>query len=115
MENAPKPTNLPAEDFFKFDIRVGTITQAEPVKKSKLLNLQVSFGPEIGTRTILAGIAEAFNPESLPGLQVVAVLNLAPREMKGIMSHGMLLAGHSATGQLILVNPNGIAEGGEVG
>lgn len=115
MSNEPKPTNLPAEDFFKFDIRVGTITQAEAVKKSKLLNLQVSFGSEIGTRTILAGIAEAFSPETIVGLQVVAVLNLAPREMKGIMSNGMLLAGRSATGQLVLVNPNGIAEGGEVG
>lgn len=115
MDSTPKPTNLSADDFFKFDIRVGTITQAEPVKKSKLLNLQVSFGSEIGSRTILAGIAEAYNPEGLIGLQIVAVLNLAPREMKGIMSHGMLLAGRSATGQLILVNPNGIAEGEEVG
>ena len=115
MDNTPKPTDLSAEDFFKFDIRVGTITQAEGIKKSKLLNLQVSFGPEIGTRTILAGIAEAYAPETIVGLQIVAVLNLAPREMKGIMSHGMLLAGRSATGQLVLVNPNGIAEGGEVG
>jgi methionyl-tRNA synthetase len=115
MNTEPKPTALPAADFFKFDLRVGTITQAESVKKSKLLNLKVFFGAEIGERTILAGIAEAFNPESLIGLQVVAVLNLEPREMKGIMSHGMLLAGRSATGQLILVNPNGIAEGAEVG
>lgn len=111
----PKPENLSADDFFKFDIRVGTVTQAESIKKSKLLNLQVSFGPVIGTRTILAGIAEAYNPEALIGLQVVAVLNLAPREMKGIMSHGMLLAGRSATGQVVLVNPAGIAEGEEVG
>jgi methionyl-tRNA synthetase len=115
METTPKPTNLPADDFFKFDIRVGTITQAEAIKKSKLLNLKVSFGAEIGERTILAGIAEAYNPEGLIGLQIVAVLNLAPREMKGIMSHGMLLAGRNATGQLVLVSPNGIAEGGEVG
>lgn len=110
-----KPPNLPADDFFKFDIRVGTVTAAEAVKKSKLLNLQVSFGPEVGTRTILAGISEAYSPDTMVGLQVVAVLNLAPREMKGIVSHGMLLAGRSSTGQLILVNPNGIAEGGEIG
>lgn len=115
MDTMPKPTNLSAEDFFKLDIRAGTITQAEAVKKSKLLNLQVSFGPEIGTRTILAGISEAYSPDTIVGLQVVAVLNLAPREMKGIVSNGMLLAGRSATGQLILVSPNGIAEGGEIG
>ena len=115
METQPKPQNLSIDDFAKLDIRVGTITQAESVKKSKLLNLQVSFGPEIGTRTILASISEAYSPETIIGLEVVAVLNLAPREMKGIMSNGMLLAGRSSTGQLILVNPNGIAEGGEVG
>lgn len=113
--DTPKPQNLAYDDFGKLDIRVGTITQAEAVKKSKLLHLQVSFGPEIGTRTILAGISEAYSPETVVGLQVVAVLNLAPREMKGIVSNGMLLAGRSTTGQLILVAPNGIAEGGEVG
>lgn len=115
METAPKPSNIPAEDFFKFDIRAGFITHAEPVLKSKLLNLKVFFGPEIGEKIILAGIAKDFTPESLLGVQVVAVLNLEPREMKGIMSYGMLLAGRSATGQLVLVSPNGIAEGGEVG
>jgi methionyl-tRNA synthetase len=113
--DTPKPQNLAYDDFAKLDIRVGTVTQAEPVKKSKLLRLQVSFGPETGERTILAGISEAYSPETILGLQVVAVLNLAPREMKGIVSNGMLLAGRSSTGQLILLNPNGIAEGGEVG
>lgn len=125
MDTTPKPDDLPAadlpiddlsaDDFFKFDIRVGTITQAEAVPKSKkLLNMKVSFG-EAGVRTILAGIAEAYSPDTIVGLQVVAVLNLAPRAMMGIESHGMLLAGRSSTGQLILVSPNGIAEGGEVG
>jgi methionyl-tRNA synthetase len=107
---------ISAEDFFKADIRAGTITSAEAVPKSKkLLKMSVSFGPEIGTRTILAGIAEAYNPEGIVGLQVVAVVNLPPRAMMGIESHGMLLAGRSATGQLILVSPNGIAEGQQIG
>lgn len=110
-----KPQNLSIEDFAKLDIRVGTITKAEAVKKSKLLHLEVFFGAEVGTRTVAAGIAEAYNPDGIIGLQVVAVLNLAPREMKGITSTAMLLAGRSATGQLVLLNPNGIAEGGEVG
>ncbi len=104
------------DDFIKADIRVGTITQAEAVPKSKkLLKLSVSFGAEIGTRTILAGIAEAYNPDGIVGLQIVAVVNIPPRAMMGTESHGMLLAGRSVTGQLILVSPNGIAEGERIG
>jgi len=103
------------DDFVKVDIRAGSITEAAPVPKSKLLNLKVYFGPEIGTRTVLAGISEAYSPETIVGLQVVAVVNLPPREMKGIVSEAMLLAGRSSTGQLILVNPNGIADGDRIG
>ena len=104
------------EDFVKVDMRVGTITQAESVPKSKkLLKLSVFFGAELGTRTILAGIAEAYNAEAIVGLQIVAVTNLPPREMMGIESNGMLLAGWSATGQLTLVSPNGIADGQRIG
>lgn len=104
------------DDFIKADMRVGTITSAEAVPKSKkLLKLSVSFGPEIGARTILAGIAEAYNPEGIVGLQIVAVVNLPPRAMMGIESHGMLLAGRSVTGQIVLVSPNGIAEGERIG
>ena|SRR5579885_1448271 len=88
------------EDFLKLDIRVGQITSAEPVPKSKkLLKLQVDFGTEIGVRTILAGIAgpdpvgKAENL-TLAKPKVLAVVNLAPRMMMGIESHGMLLASH---------------------
>lgn len=104
------------DDFIKADMRVGTITSAESVPKSKkLLKLSVSFGAEIGTRTILAGIAEGYTPEEVTGTQIVAVVNLPPRAMMGIESHGMLLAGRSDKGQLILVSPNGIAEGERIG
>jgi methionine--tRNA ligase beta chain len=103
------------DEFIKADIRVGTIATAEPIPRSKMLKLTVSFGAELGTRTVLAGIAEAYNAEALPGLQIVAVVNLPPREMKGITSEAMLLAGRSTTGQLILVSPNGIAEGERIG
>lgn len=93
------------DDFMKLDIRVGTINQAEVVPKSKkLLKLQVSFGSEIGVRTILAGIAQAkaygevvdgvWKDSCLVGTRILAVINLAPRSMMGIESHGMLLAGH---------------------
>lgn len=106
---------ITAEDFFKADMRVGTITSAEAIPNSKkLLKLTVSFGTEIGSRTILAGIAKDYNPTGIVGVQVVAVVNLPPRAMMGIESHGMVLAGKSSTGQVTLVSPNGIAEGGRI-
>src|SRR5574338_1159308 len=85
-------------DFEKVDIRVGQITLAEVVPKSKMLKLQVDLGTEIGTRTILASIAGP-DPEisatrySLEKPKVLVVVNFAPRTMKGIVSEGMLLAG----------------------
>ena len=104
------------DDFLKLDLRVGTVTKAEPIPKSKkLLRLEVFFGSEVGTRVILAGVAETFSPEMMLGNQVTAVLNLAPRTMMGMESHGMLLAGHSATGKLSLVCCPGVVDGGEVG
>jgi methionyl-tRNA synthetase len=110
-----KPKDLAYEEFSKLDIRVGTVVSAEAVPKSKkLIKMEVSFS-DTETRTILAGIAEAYNPETLKDLQVVAVLNLAPRSMMGIESHGMLLAGRNELGQLRLLSPNGIAKGGEIG
>jgi methionyl-tRNA synthetase len=102
------------DDFGKIDLRVGTITSAESVPKSKLLKLSVSFGDEVGSRTILAGIAKDFAPEALLGTQVLAVLNLPPREMKGIMSDGMLLAAHTADGKLVLASCPGAPNGAQL-
>lgn len=83
------------EDFTKVNLRVGVVNAAERVPKSdKLLKLEVTFG-ESGTRVILAGVGKQFTPEEMVGKHVVAVLNLAPRKMMGIESHGMLLAAHS--------------------
>jgi len=104
------------DDFVKLDIRTGTVTKAELITKSKkLLRLEVFFGEVVGTRVILAGVAESFEPAMILGNQVVAVLNLAPRTMMGMESHGMLLAGHSATGKLSLVCCPGVPDGGDVG
>lgn len=108
------------EDFLKLDLRVGTITSAELVPKSKkLVKLEVSFGTE--TRTILAGIASMVpflldaKVENFAGRQVVAVLNLAPREMMGVMSHGMLLAAHGADDRLSLASCPGAPDGADLG
>lgn len=91
------------EDFAKIDLRSGTITKAERVPKSKkLLQLEVYFG-ELGHRTILAGIGESYDPATIIGIRVTAVLNLAPRKMMGLESHGMLLAAVQTNGKLALV------------
>jgi methionyl-tRNA synthetase len=116
MELHPeKPKNLAYDDFAKLDIRVGTIIAAEAIPKSKLLKLRVSFG-DSGERTVLAGIGKHFKAEEIVGTNIVAVLNLAPREMKGIVSEAMLLAASNQDGsQLHLVQCPGSTEGREVG
>lgn len=103
------------DDFVKCEIRSGTITKAARVPKSdKLLQLEVYFG-EIGSRVILAGIGKDYDPESILGSQVVAVLNLAPRKLMGVESHGMLLAAHREDGKVTLVQCPGVPDGAEIG
>jgi methionyl-tRNA synthetase len=111
-----KPTNLQYQDFAKLDIRVGTIQRAEPIPKAKkLLKLEVFFGEVVGLRTIVAGLAGSYDPTLMGGIQVVAVLNLAPRVMMGIQSDGMVLATHHE-GQVRLIVPSAenISDGSEV-
>jgi methionyl-tRNA synthetase len=80
------------DDFAKIDLRVAQITLAERIPKAdKLLRLEVDLGP-LGTRQILSGIAEFYTPEELLGRRIVVIANLAPRKMRGLESHGMLLA-----------------------
>ena len=80
------------DDFAKLDLRVGKVLAAEAVPKAKkLLKLTVELGEE-RPRTIVAGIAEAFAPAALVGQQVLVVANLAPRELRGLTSEGMILA-----------------------
>ena len=92
------------DDFQKMDIRVSTILAAEKVAKTKkLLKLSVDTG--IDKRTIVSGIAEYYTPEQLVGRQVLVLANLAPREIKGIESRGMILMAEDALGRLVLVQP----------
>ncbi|MBR6662397.1 MAG: methionine--tRNA ligase, partial [Alistipes sp.] len=92
------------DDFQKMDIRVSTILEAEKVAKTKkLLKLTVDTG--IDKRTIVSGIAEHFTCEELIGRQVLVLVNLAPREMRGIVSQGMILMAEDASGKLELLSP----------
>ena len=92
------------DDFQRMDIRVSTILAAEKVAKTKkLLKLTIDTG--IDKRTIVSGIAEYYTPESLVGRQVLVLANLAPREIKGIESRGMILMAEDALGRLVLLQP----------
>ena len=101
----PQKAECTFDDFQKMDIRVSTILEAEKLPKTKkLLKLTIDTG--IDKRTIVSGIAEHFTPEELIGQQVLVLVNLAPRDFKGITSQGMILMAEDATGALRLVQPN---------
>ncbi len=89
------------EDFAKVDLRVGVVTVAEKVKGAdKLLRLEVDIGTEV--RQLVAGIAEAYAPETLVGRKVVIVANLAPRKLRGLESNGMIVAASAEGGKPVL-------------
>ncbi len=87
----PLASPITIDDFVKLDLRVGTVVEAERVKKAdKLLRIVVDLGFE--KRQVVAGIAKVYDPESLIGRQVVVVANLAPRKLRGLESNGMIVA-----------------------
>jgi methionyl-tRNA synthetase len=90
------------DDFTKLDLRAGEILHAEKVEKSnKLLMIEVDLGLE--QRTIVSGIANDFEADSLTGQKVCVVANLAPKKLMGIESNGMILMGEEADGTLKFV------------
>jgi methionyl-tRNA synthetase len=94
------------EEFKKMDMRVGTIRAVEPVPDTdKLLKFQIDFGdPEL--RQIVSGIHE-FYPEyeKLIGKQVLYIVNLEPRNIKGVESNGMLMAVDGKDGRPVFLTP----------
>ena len=103
--NAPAVNTITIEDFAKVQLKIGEIKTAERVEgATKLLKLTVDIGEET-PRQILAGIAESYAPETLPGRKIVVVANLAPRKLRGLESQGMLMAATDAEGHAILLHP----------
>ncbi|MCR4325452.1 MAG: hypothetical protein NUV59_01450 [Patescibacteria group bacterium] len=103
------------DDFAKLDIRIGTVLAAERIPETdKLIKCTVDFGEELGTRTIVSGIAAwparggsasgGKTPEELVGKQLVYIVNLAPRVLRGVESQGMLLAASDGEG-VALISP----------
>ena len=101
----PQKELIQFDDFAKMDLRVGTILEAEKMPKAnKLLILKVDTG--IDVRTIVSGIAESFKPEDIVGKRVTVLVNLAPRNLRGVESQGMILMTNNAEGKLVFVNPD---------
>src|SRR5437764_13610319 len=101
------------DDFAKLDLRVAAVLECKPHPNAdKLLVLQIDLGSE--KRQICAGLRLHYpDPQELVGKQIVVVANLAPRQMRGEISNGMLLAATDpATGRVIIVSPSEIVTPG---
>jgi methionyl-tRNA synthetase len=102
----PSKADVSYDEFMKMDVRVATILAAEVVPKTKkLLRLTIDTG--IDTRTIVSGIAEYFKPGEIIGKKVSVLVNLQPRDLRGITSNGMILMAENPDGKLFFVTPEG--------
>jgi methionyl-tRNA synthetase len=104
--SAPSAEKISIDDFMKVDLRVAKVLTAEKVPNSrKLVKLSIDLGTE--HRTLVAGIAEAYEPEQLVGRTIVMVFNLKPAKLMGIESNGMVLAASPDGGKPTLVGFDG--------
>ncbi len=98
-----KKEEITIDDFGKIEMRVGKVIACEAVKKSKLLHETIKVGSR--TLSVLSGIAKYYTAEEMVGKKVIVVCNLPPREMKGILSEGMVVCAEAPDGTLSLVAP----------
>ena len=101
-------------DWQKLDIRVAKILKVEEIEGAdKLYKLSVDLGKELGKRTLVAGIKPYYKKEDLIDKQIIVIVNLEPRKMKGLESQGMLLAAGSKGEDIcILISPEKHAKPG---
>ncbi len=110
-------TSIEWDDFERVEIRVGTVVAAEtfPEARKPLYRLTIDFGPEIGTRNSAAGLPARYAAEDLPGLQVVACLNLGVRVIAGFRSECLTLGVPDRDGEPILLTPTApVPDGGRL-
>ncbi len=91
------------DDFCKVQMKVGLVLDCEAVPKSKLLHSTVRVGDK--TLSILSGIGKFYTPEEMKGKKVIVVVNLPPREMKGLVSEGMIICAEDSAGNISLISP----------
>jgi tRNA-binding protein len=105
------------DDFRKVDIRVGTITRAEPFPEARkpAIKLWVDFGPALGEKKTSAQITRYYTPDQLPGRQVAAVVNFPPRQIGKFMSEILVLGFPDADGEVVLISPDrSVPKGGRM-
>ncbi|QLA15367.1 methionine--tRNA ligase [Desulfolutivibrio sulfoxidireducens] len=113
-KDAPAPAEVEFADFQKLDLRLGTVLSVAPVPGAdRLYIVTVDLG-EDSPRQVVAGLAEFFKPDELSGRQVVVVANLKPRKLRGVMSHGMILAVRTSGGMELLTASGAVVPGSRV-